>query len=171
VSRLAGPFELDLCTGIDWHAVLTINEGLPQERKVIFEAGRTTAGESRFTIWLNLENDLVLTVTDAAGTAIQLCPVAVPIDELMHLECFASQQAPNTIQLGVCLNGHELATLTTEAVFGSKIPVQNSIGADTNGNSEADFTLAEMAILSPRPVDLELATIHAYFVSAHRVPA
>src|SRR6266852_1011189 len=118
MSQLAGELDVDLSTGFDWHAVLSIPAELPSERSVIYETGPLLGGP-KFTVWLNLETKLAVTVADVSGHTIEVGPVAVPLDRFMYLECFAAPLADRNLELGICVDGKELAVRTGKAELGS----------------------------------------------------
>jgi len=155
---------------MDWHAVLSIPSDLPNERKVIYEAGPLRGGP-KFTVWINLETKLGVSVIDAGGRNIELPPVPVPLDRYMYLECFATPGDAGHIQLGICVDGKELTTITGPAELGPKTRVINSLGTDVMGQHPGAFTVTEIAIFSPRPNPTDLERIQKYLADKYALSA
>jgi hypothetical protein len=154
MATLQGKLSIDLAAGFEWHAVLVISAAQSSDaRKVFFEAG-PPAGGPKFTVALDLQDNLFLAVTDVDGK--EHATPSVPREHLagpLHIGCVVRPTETGNTQLLLSVNDEVRAQTEFRANVGGATEVTSSMGTDVGREHPAAFSVSEVLaygkVLSP----------------------
>jgi hypothetical protein len=135
--------------GVGFYAYVRLYDTPELSRKVLLDFASSNGSEIKF--FLSKSDQFSFTVSEAGGESypleIPLGQDGIPIDRFIFLFCDIGLQEKTTI-LRAFVDDKEVAnrTLPFRLAFGKPDWQRRTIGADTNGQNNAPFKLAEFAL-------------------------